>query len=387
MNNKRLVLGVTGIRSEYDIMSSVFRAISEHPGLELQLVVTGAHLADAFGHTIDDIRADGFVVADEIESLLNGDQASFRVKGLAIQLQGLVQTVARVRPDILLVLGDREEAMTTALVGAYMNIPVAHIAGGDRVIGNVDDQVRHAVTKLAHIHLVTNRESKDRILRLGEQAFRVFDVGNPGLDRLLQVPSIDALELSDRLGFEIVDGEPLLMVIQHVISTEIEHAYEQMRTTLEAVSELGIRTVLSYPNSDAGGQQMIRAIREFESLPFLHTAKNIPRLEFVNLMRRASCLLGNSSAGILEAPLLKLPVINVGNRQRGRLHAENVQFVPHDKDRIIAAVRRAVFDMGYRSTVQACTNPYGDGKSSARIADILASLQLDEELLIKDITY
>ena len=384
---QKKILAVTGIRSEYDIMSSVFRAIEAHPNLDLHLVVTGAHLSDAYGNTIDEIRADGFVIADEIESLLNGDQASFRVKGLAIQLQGLVQTVTRIKPDILLVLGDREEAMTTALVGAYMNIPVAHIAGGDRVIGNVDDQVRHAVTKLAHLHFVTNQESKERILRLGEQPFRVFDVGNPGLDRLLEVPVIDASELTRRLGFAIVDGEPLVMLIQHVLSTEIDQAYEQMKVSLEAVRELGIKTVLSYPNSDAGGQQMIRAIREYETLPFLYTAKNIPRLDFVNLMRRASCLLGNSSAGILEAPLLKLPVINVGNRQRGRLHAENVQFVPHDKDRIVEAVRQATFDLEYRKTVSVCSNPYGDGQSSARIAELLASIPLDDKLLIKDITY
>jgi GDP/UDP-N,N'-diacetylbacillosamine 2-epimerase (hydrolysing) len=387
MTAKRRILGVTGIRSEYDIMSSVFRAIADHPELDLQLVVTGAHLSDAFGHTVDEIRADGFVIADEIQNLLNGDQASFRVKGLAIQLQGLVQTIERVKPDILLVLGDREESMTTALAGAYMNIPVAHIAGGDRVIGNVDDQVRHAVTKLAHIHLVTNAESQDRILRLGEQDFRVFNVGNPGLDRLLDVPFIDCAELSQRLGFSIAEDEPLIMVIQHVISTEIDQAYKQMKATLDAVAELGVKTILSYPNSDAGGQQIIRAIREYESLNFLHTAKNIPRLEFVNLMRRAGVLLGNSSAGILEAPLLKLPVINVGNRQLGRLHAENVQFVPHDKDRIVAAAQRALFDPAYKATVNSCKNPYGDGKSSARIAGILAKIALDKKLLIKDITY
>ena len=387
MKTKKLVLGVTGIRSEYDIMSSVFRAIASHPNLELQLVVTGAHLSDTFGHTINEIHADGFMVAEEIESLLTGDQASSRVKGLAIQLQGLVQSVSRIKPDILLVLGDREEAMTTALVGAYMNIPIAHIAGGDRVIGNVDDQIRHAVTKLTHLHFVTNKESKERILRMGEQNFRVFDVGNPGLDRLLEVPIINDSELSNRLGFKINKDEPFIMLIQHVISTEIDKAYEQMKISLEAIQELGIKTILSYPNSDAGGQQMIRAIQEYKKLPILYAAKNIPRLEFVNLMRRASCLLGNSSAGIMEAPLLKLPVINVGNRQSGRLHAENVQFVAHDKDCIIEAIRRAIFDPDYRKTVSECSNPYGDGRSSKRIADILAKIPINNNLLIKDITY
>jgi GDP/UDP-N,N'-diacetylbacillosamine 2-epimerase (hydrolysing) len=381
------ILAVTGIRSEYDIMSSVFRAIDNHPNLDLQLVVTGAHLSVAYGHTIDEIHKDGFVVAEEIESLINGDKPSSRVKGLAIQLQGLVQTVARIKPDILLVLGDREESMTTALVGAYMNVPVAHICGGDRVIGNVDDQVRHAVTKLAHLHFVTNSESAERIARLGEQPFRIYDVGNPGLDRLLEVPVIEASELSSRLNFTIVDNEPIILLIQHVISTESNQAYEQMKASLEAIKELGVKTILSYPNSDAGGQQMIRAIHEYDSLPYLYVAKNIPRLEFVNLMRRASCLLGNSSAGILEAPLLKLPVVNVGNRQRGRLHAENVQFVPHAKEQIITALQRAIYDETYRKSVALCVNPYGDGKSSARIANTLASVSIDDTLLIKDITY
>lgn len=381
------VLGVTGIRSEYDIMSSVFRAINDHPKLSLELAVTGAHLSDSYGYTIDEIKNDGFVIADRIESLLNGDATSSRVKGMAIQLQGLVQTVARVQPDFLLVLGDREESMTTALVGAYMNIPVAHVAGGDRVVGNVDDQIRHAVTKLAHLHFVTNAESGERIQRLGEQEFRIHDVGNPGLDRLLEVPELTAPELSQKLGFELADGEPLIVVIQHVISTEADDAYHQMKQTLEAVKRMGIKTVLSYPNSDAGGQQMIRAIREYEDLPFLYSAKNIPRLEFVNLMRRAGCMLGNSSAGILEAPLLKLPVVNVGNRQKGRLHAENVQFIPHEPNAIVEAVKKALFDVDYRESVKACVNPYGDGKSSARIAQILADTVVDEAFLIKDITY
>lgn len=381
------VLGVTGIRSEYDIMSSVFRAISDHPKLSLELAVTGAHLSDSYGYTVNEIKNDGFVIADEIESLLNGDATSSRVKGMAIQLQGLVQTVARVQPDFLLVLGDREESMTTALVGAYMNIPVAHVAGGDRVVGNVDDQIRHAVTKLAHLHFVTNAESGERIQRLGEQDFRIHDVGNPGLDRLLEVPELTASDLSEKLGFEIVDGEPLILVIQHVISTEVDDAYHQMKQTLEAVKRMGIKTVLSYPNSDAGGQQMIRAIREYEDLPFLYSAKNIPRLEFVNLMRRAGCMLGNSSAGILEAPLLKLPVVNVGNRQKGRLHAENVQFIPHEPEAIVDAVKKALFDVEYRESVKACVNPYGDGKSSARIAQIMADTVVDEAFLIKDITY
>ena len=387
MKRARLILGVTGIRSDYDIMSSVFRAIKSHPNLELRLIATGAHLSEEYGNTIDDIYNDGFEIEEKIESLISGDALSSRVKGLGVQLQGLVQSVDRIKPDFLLVLGDREESITTALVGAYMNIPVAHLCGGDRAIGNVDDQVRHAVTKLAHLHFVTNNESATRVAKMGEHAFRIFNVGNPGLDRLVEIPFLNSKQLSISLDFEIEDNEPLILLIQHAISSETKEAYKQMRETLEAIQDLKIKTILTYPNSDAGGQQMIRAIKEFDSLPFLHIAKNIPRLEFINLMRRASCMIGNSSAGILEAPILKLPVINIGNRQRGRLHSENVEFVSHNKLEIIFAIKKAIYNQTYRDIVSRCSNPYGDGKSSKRIADILSSIAIEEKLLIKDITY
>lgn len=384
---KRLVLAVTGIRSEYDIMSSVFSAIKKHPKLDLNVAVTGAHLSETFGYTVKEIKKDGFKVVDCIESLLDGNDDSLRVKGLGIQIQGLVQTVSRIKPDFLLVLGDREESIATALVSTYMNIPLVHISGGDRVVGNIDDQVRHAVTKLAHIHMTTNLESKNRIISLGEQKFRIFNVGNPGLDRLLKVKKISMSQLSKKLNFDLFKNEPFIMLIQHPLSSEYEFAYDQMKITMQAVEELGIKTIISYPNSDAGGTQIIKAISEHEDNPLIHVVKNIPRLEFVNLMRSCSCLIGNSSAGILEAPLMKIPVINIGNRQKGRLHSSNVQFVKNNKNHIKKAINKAIFDKNYLKTVSKCKNPYGDGKSSKRIAQIIASVKIDAKLLIKDITY
>ena len=368
-------------------MSTVFQAIEHSPSLELSLVVTGAHLSDAYGKTVQEIKSDGFQIIDEVESLINGDELSSRIKGLGLQLQGLVQTVARIKPDILLVLGDREEAISTALIGAYMNIPTAHVAGGDRVVGNVDDQIRHAVTKLSHLHFTTNQESYDRIIKLGEQPFRVFNSGHPGLDRLLKTPELSISELSKLLGFEINEDEPFVLLIQHVLSSEVEDSYFQMKQSLEAIKKLGIKTVLSYPNSDAGGQQMIKAILEYQDLNSLYFAKNIPRLEFVNIMRKASCMLGNSSAGILEAPLLKLPVINVGNRQKGRLHAQNVKFVPHSIEEICRALKSAVHDQTYRNFVKTCSSPYGYGNSSEQIVQVLENVQINKKLLVKDITF
>lgn len=382
---KRKILALTGIRSEYDILSTVFKEIRNNENLELLLVVSGAHLSESHGYTKKEILADGFEIHDEIQNLLSGDSASFRVKGLAIQLQGLIQSIDRLKPDLLLVLGDREEAMTIALAGAYMNIPIAHLCGGDKVVGNVDDQVRHAVTKLAHLHLVTNNESEQRVLKLGEEKFRVFNVGNPALDRLKDVPHVNIVELFNVLNFKI--RSPYLVVIQHPLSTEIEDSYSQMKITLEALVESGNPAVIIYPNSDAGSQQIIKAIEEYKNNENIFLAKNLPRLEFVNLLRNASCLLGNSSAGILEAPFLKLPVINVGNRQKGRLHAKNVEFVAHKKEQIKIAIERALFDKEYRKKVENCVNPYGDGHSAKKIVTILEKIELGKNLLIKEITY
>ncbi len=384
---KRLVLAVTGIRSEYDILSSVFHSIDKHPALDLNVAVTGAHLSENYGNTIDEIEKDGFKIVDRIESLLSGNAESLRVKGLGIQLQGLVQTVLRIKPDFLLVLGDREESISTALISTYMNIPLIHISGGDRVVGNIDDQIRHSVTKLAHIHLTTNIESKNRVISLGEQKFRVYNVGNPGLDRLVKTKKLSRSELSKSLNFQLSKHEPYIVVIQHALSSEVDQAYHQMKITLEAVKKMEVKTIISFPNSDAGGMGIIKAIDEFKNLPFIYTAKNIPRLEFVNLLRGAACLIGNSSAGILEAPLLKIPVINIGNRQKGRLHSENVEFVAHNKHKIIGAINKAMFDEKYIARVKKCSNPYGNGKSSDKIAEIIASVKIDDKLLIKDITY
>lgn len=384
---KRKIIAITGIRSDYDLMTPVYTEIEKHENLELELIVTGAHLSDSYGYTVKAIENDGFTIADRIESLINGDQASSRLKGLAIQLQGLVQSIDRLQPDILLVLGDREESMTVALAGAYLNIPVAHVAGGDKVIGNVDDQIRHAVTKLAHIHFATNSESAERIRKLGEEDFRIHNVGNPGLDRVKQTPYLTRRELSNRLNFDLTDNRPFVVLIQHVISTEIDDAYRQMYITLCALKKLGLKTIISYPNSDAGGQQMIKAIDEFRGDPNFHIQKNIPRLEFINILRQAACLVGNSSAGILEAPFLKLPVVNIGNRQRGRLHADNVLFVDHQELDIISAIKTSVYETDYIQKVKNCKNPYGEGNSAKEMTKVLAETPIDRKLLIKEITY
>ncbi len=386
MQSKRLIIGITGIRSEYDIMSSVYKAIKNHNDLDLQLIVTGAHLTEEFGLTLEQIKEDGFEIADQIPSLLSGGDLSLRVKGLAIQLQSIIQTVTRLNPDFLIVLGDREESMTAALIGAYMNIPVAHIAGGDKS-RTVDDQIRHAVTKLSHIHFVTNEDSAKRILNLGEELFRIFNVGNPGLDRFISTPYLSKKEILKSLNLNWEDNKPYLMVIQHPISSEIENTSNQIRETLEAIKELEMHAIWIYPNSDPGSGKIIDTFNEYKNLEYLHFHKNIPRNIFVNLLRNCSCLIGNSSAGILEAPSINLPVVNIGIRQEGRLHSENVLFVDHNKFEIINAIKKTLTDEDYIAKVKGCSNPYGEGKSSVKIAKILSEIDINQKLLIKELTF
>lgn len=384
----RKILSVTGIRSEYDAVYPVLKAIHEHKDLELKLCVTGAHLSERFGMTVNNIKADGFAIADHVQSLIDGGGKAAQVRGAAVQLLGLTQCIEREKPDFLLMVGDREEVLTTAIAGAYLYIPTVHISGGDKLIGCVDDQVRHAATKLSHLHFATNRYSAERILKLGEEPFRVFNVGSPALDRFLEIPHMDKNELLDWYAFpDHLREKPLLVVIQHVVSSEAEHGYEQMKTTMEVVRRLNYPTVLSYPNSDAGGGELIRCIEEYKNLECLRVFKNIPRREFVNTLRHAACLVGNSSLGIIEAPFLKLPVVNIGNRQNNRLHGDNVVFTPHDERKISDAVQYCISDQNFLRKVAEGSLMYGDGRASQKIADILATIPIDDALLIKQITY
>ena len=381
------ILAVTGIRSEYFILQPVFEEIIKRDDLDLKVVVTGAHLSPIFGNTYKIIEKDGFEII-KLETLLSSDSLAGRSKSLGIQIMGLTDIVSSEKPDWLLVLGDREESIATALIGTYMNIPVAHICGGDRVVGNIDDSVRHAVTKLAHLHFPTTKENGDRILKMGEEPWRVHVVGNPALDSIRKQPELSYDYLNQKLGTKLNEKEPFILLIKHPLSSEYKKSKEQMRITLEAVAELKIKTIVIYPNSDAGSFGMINVINDFvKKYEFIKAFKTLPRDIFVNLQRKASVLLGNSSSGILEAPFLKLPVINVGNRQRQRQHAENIIFVPHDKELIKSAIKRALSDQSFIEMCRNCSNPYGDGYSGERIARIIAKTKIDDKLINKQIVY
>ena len=378
---RRSVLGITAIRSEYFLQRPILRAIVDHPELELELVVTGAHLSPLHDYTVKQIEADGFPIVARIENLIYSDRDAARLKGAASQLQVLAHVVDALRPDWLLVPADREESMTLALCGTYMNIATAHYGAGDRVVGNADDMIRHAVSRLSHLLLTTHEQARERLIKAGEQEWRVHNVGHAGIDRIRSTKELNTPELAQALGVKNIDDQ-FAVIIQHPLTSEIDKAGEQMRETLSAVLELGLQAFVSYPNSDPGSNQIIAAIEEQRSDPRVSVFKNIPDLEFVNLLRRATVLIGNSSLGLLEAPYLKLPVVNVGRRQSERQHASNVFFVPAEREAIVRQVR-AIMD----NPIGECENPFGDGHTGERVAELLATTSIDQELLNKDLSY
>ena len=271
--------------------------------------------------------------------------------------------------------------MTLALCGTYMNIATAHYAAGDRVVGNADDMIRHAVSRLSHLLLTTHEQARERLIKAGEEEWRVHNVGHAGIDRLRSTEQLSTSELAKSLSIESI-ADQFAVIIQHPLTSEIDNAGPQMRETLSAALELGLQTFVSYPNSDPGSNQIIDVIEEFSSHPRLSVFKNIPDTEFVNLLRRATVLIGNSSLGLLEAPYLNLPVVNVGRRQSERHHTNNVFFVPADREAIVRQVR-AIID----NPISECENPFGDGHTGQRVAELLAATAIDARLLNKDLSY
>lgn len=384
---KKTVLAITGIRSEYDILYPVLKELQSHPSFDLKVVVTGAHLSDWHGNTIDKIEEDGFKIVEKIDYLLMTNRKTQRAKGTGLLIEGLTQCVDRINPDIMMFVGDREESIATCIIGNYMDVLVAHIGGGDPVHGNADDPVRLACSKLAHIHFTTAKDYANNLKKLGEEEFRICFSGNPGLNNIIQTPTLTKKQISTSLGFDITNDE-YIVVLKHPLSSKVKDSYQQMKTTLEAISkfskEKNVKVIGIYPNTDPGSYDILNAIDECmdDNIKFF---KTLPREIFVNLMRNAKALIGNSSMGILEAPLYKLPVINVGDRQKGRLNAGNVEFVDYDIDTIFRALDKACFDEKYINRVNNLINPYGDGNGHKTIVDFLDNIDIhDTKWFIKE---
>lgn len=379
----RKILYITGTRADYGLMRSVLRRIHEHPDLSLDIVVTGMHLMDEFGHTVDEIQKDGFPY-DIVEVIFSDDTKAAMATFIGKLIEKITSYVCALKPDIILVLGDRGEMLAGAIVGSYLSIPVAHIHGGE-VTSTVDDITRHAITKLSHIHFPATLKSAERIIMMGEDPLSIYVVGAPGLEQILDGTITDRETLLKK--YDLNPEEPIILVIQHPVTMEYVDAADQMYLTLEAVKVFSYQTVVIYPNADAGGINMIRAIRDFGNSFYIRTFASLPHSDYLGLMNVASVLVGNSSSGIIEAPSFYLPVVNIGTRQKGRERGKNVIDVPYDKEAIIQAIKKSLFDDVYRKTIQNGVNPYGDGTAGKKIADLLVSVPLTGELLQKRMKY
>lgn len=388
MKKKRRILVVTGARSEYDILFPVLEKLNSDSDFILQLVVTGAHLSERYGKTIGLIEKDGFDIAERVDNLVDNDKRIGRIISLGNQIVPFANTFERIKPDIIMVVGDREEAISVSLTAAYLDIPVAHIAGGDIAKdGNIDNSVRYATSKFSHIHFTILEQHRETLLKLGEDDWRIFVVGNPALDRFMKTPVLSKEEISKNIGFDI-SNEKYLVLIQHPIITDVENEGKNIRETLDAIVALGYKCLINYPNSDAGNFAIIQACEEYVAkYPQLFLFKNLDRVNYINILRNASCLLGNSSSGIIESPSLGLPVVNIGPRQKGRTQAGNVIFVNNDKEQIIKATTKSLTNQEYILSVKKIKNPYGDGTSAEKIVEVLRKIELNDKLIYKNITY
>lgn len=383
--DQRKVVVVTGTRAEYGLLKSTMLAIREHENLVLQVVATGMHLSSRYGSTIEEIRSDGFDVTAMPHMLVDGSTGAAMAKSLGVGILAFVDTLQLLDPDVVLVLGDRDEPLAAGLASAHMNIPLAHVHGGDRANGvMIDESIRHALTKFSHLHFPATDRSANRIRRLGEEDWRIQVVGAPGLDDLITGNYAPPIELEQEYGID--PGETTIVILQHPLTSAPEQAAEQMRMTLEAVNGFDAQLVCVYPNSDAGGGEMIDVIESLKSELGLLTFKSLPRRHFLSLLDVADVLVGNSSSGIIEAPTLSLPVVDVGPRQEGRERADNTVSVEHDTVSIRMGIDRAMDD-DFRSRVSDCSNPYARGGAGLAIANRLAMVDLDADLLEKELTF
>ena len=426
MSGKRKIAVVTGTRAEYGLLKPVMRAIQAHDDLELQLLVTGAHLDTRFGHTVDFIEADGFTINERVTLSPTPDDGAGTARAIAEAIASMTPAFGRLQPDVALVLGDRSEILAATIAATYQNIPLAHIHGGDKTRGGLDESVRHAITKFSHIHFPATKASAERIRRLGEHPEHIFVTGAPALDTILHIPLPTLAELELELAPKLnperelapepepepepapepepelnpeLEPEPELapapnlplspdyiLLVQHSVSTQPEQAAAQFQATLDAIRQTGRQTICIYPNTDAGGQEIIHLIEQEVQQPHFHAFKSLPHPTFLSLMRHCALMLGNSSSGIIESSSFHIPVINLGIRQEGRERAANVIDAPHETEAILQAMKDCMSE-DFQKMLPTIQNPYGDGQTGLRIANILANFDLQQSLLQKQITY
>ncbi|MAE50979.1 MAG: UDP-N-acetylglucosamine 2-epimerase (hydrolyzing) [Micavibrio sp.] len=372
---KKKICVVVTARPSYSRVRSVLEALRNHEDVELQIVAAASFVANKFGEAVKVLREDGFEPNWTINTLLEADTASTAAKSTGLQTIEMASAFQNLKPDMVLTVADRYETISTAIAASYANIPLVHLQGGE-VTGNIDEKVRHAITKMSDIHLVCNDDAYDRVLKLGENPDTVYNVGCPSIDIAKEV--LDDRESWEQftpfkkyvgVGSEIDVDSPYIVVMQHPVTTTIETSRDDILTTLHAVKEIGMPTIVMWPNPDSGTEgtaEGIRRFRELEQPENFYFFKNIRPGDFLRMLLKSKCLIGNSSVGIRECSFLGVPVVNIGTRQLDRKRGSNVIDVPCEQSLIADAVRKQIAHGPYPSE-----HTYGNGQSGKNAAEIL----------------
>lgn len=380
----RRVAVLSGKRGGFGALIPFFELAEQDPAVDLSVIVTDMHLSEAFGRTISEV-AKWVGCIHEVPMDQADDQPRSRTSALGRALSGMAKVLDETRPDVLMVLGDRGETIATAMAALHLGIPIAHIQGGD-LSGNVDEAIRHAITKMAHLHFPASHDSAERIRRLGEEAWRIHVVGDPHIDGIVSGRYTPGPEV--RRKYAIAPEEPFVLVLFHPETlADPAVSRESMTSIMRPVLGRRLRTLVIYPCSDHGYQGIVEVIEAYADAPGVSVHRNIEAMDFWGLQSEAAALIGNSSAGLIEAPYFNLPVVNVGLRQEGRLRWVNVIDTPADAHALEASVAKAL-NPAFRDSLRAGpAKPFGQGDACRRMLEVVKTVPLDSRLLNKRMTY
>lgn len=377
------ILFVTGSRGEWGYIRPILRLIEKDPELEYELCVTNMHLLPNFGLSEEEIKNDGFEIKHRVFMSLDSYNHISQVKSLGIFLTSMADILASNNYDFIMLAGDRGEQLMGAIAGAYTYIPVGHIQAGE-VSGNIDGAARHAIGKLAHVHFASNKDAEERLIKLAEEKFRVFNTGAPQVDEMVQTPLLKPDYFEKKYNFDIT--KEFFLVVQHPVTEEYDQAESQINITFNVLEEYKQKKVIILPNNDAGSIAIQNVIKERKTLDNVVFA-NLSRIEYLTLMRYSSLIIGNSSSGLLEAPTYNIPAVNIGRRQDGRVSGLNVIHTDFCEIKIKKAIKKALSNDFKLMLEKDGFNPYGDGNSSENILKIVKEIHDMKNLTIKKLTY
>ncbi|MCL9662788.1 UDP-N-acetylglucosamine 2-epimerase [Paenibacillus hunanensis] len=376
------VLVITGTRADYGIYYPILKAMESDIEINLQLLVTGMHLSPQYGHTIEYILQDGFEIVAQVDCILQNSTHANMAKGLGLAILGMTQAFETINPDCILILGDRSEMLAAASVAAYMNIPIFHLHGGE-VSGTIDDSVRHAISKLAHIHLAATENSSERLLRMGEEEWRVHIVGAPRIETIRNTLLLNKDEV--KVKYQLHSDNSYFLFIYHPVTTE-QMNLEQIKQILNLLLDQQNDVICVMPNADAGSDQIIELYQTFTTRTNFYPVTSFEQTDYLAILKEAVALVGNSSSGIIEAASFQIPVINIGSRQEGRERSENVIDIDENVKQLAQALEYINMN-DFRNKLSTISNVYEQPNTSKHIIELLKRFNKSDNLIQKRITF